>query len=253
MRVGAAVLILAVAACSRAKAGTAAPVAVVAPAPPPALEGALSGKLVERIDAGSYSYLRIAAPSGEVWAAVPTTDLQPGAMVSIAGPIWMKDFEGKAIGRKFPRIAFGTLAGVPAPAQAVAEPVSPVARPATAGFVHPSRAAAPDAGPVRVERAAGAAGRTVEQVFAKRAALAGRAVAVRGKVVKFTPGILGRNWVHLRDGSGTEGTNDLLVTTEDDCAVGDVVVARGIARTEQDFGAGYSYPVLIEGAKLKAR
>jgi hypothetical protein len=71
-------------------------------------------------------------------------------------------------------------------------------------------------------------------------------------VVKFSAGIMGRDWVHLRDGSGAQdkGTNDITVTTGDQAAVGDVVVAKGVVRTDKDFGAGYAYPVIVEDAKL---
>jgi hypothetical protein len=221
----------------------------------PAPDGAVRGKILERIDAASYSYLRIAAQGGEVWAAIPRSELKVGETVVIDDPVWMQDFEGKAIGRKFARIAFGTVAGAPAgkTQPAAADPVPSLTGPSGAAFVHPARAPAADVGSVRVDRAPGPTGRTVAQVFAQRAALSGKPVAIRGKVVKFTPGVLGRNWVHLRDGSGSQGSDDLLVTTQDDCAVGDVVLAKGTARIDQDFGAGYSYPVLIEGATLTAR
>jgi len=224
-------------ACGRADAATSAP----------ADDGSLRGKLLERIDAGSYSYLRLAASSGEVWAAVPITGVAVGASVTVEQPIWMQDFEGKAIGRKFPRIAFGTLSG--------AAPSRPAAAAATlpSSFVHPPREAGTDPGKIAVERLAGPSGQTIEQVFARRASLAGKQVGVRGKVVKVTSGVLGQNWVHLRDGTGSSGSDDLLVTTTDDCKVGDVVTARGTARTDQDFGAGYKYPVLIEGASLQLK
>ena len=76
---------------------------------------------------------------------------------------------------------------------------------------------------------------------------------MRGKVVKYNPQILGRNWVHLRDGTGSalDNTNDLLVTTADEAGIGDVVTARGVVRTDMDFGAGYAYKVLIEEATLE--
>jgi hypothetical protein len=221
-------------ACGRADAATSAP----------ADDGSLRGKLLERIDAGSYSYLRLAASSGEVWAAVPVTDVAVGASVTVEQPIWMQDFEGKAIGRKFARIAFGTLSGA-APSRPPATPPLP------STFVHPPREAGADPGKIAVEPLAGPSGQTVEQVFARRASLSGKQIGVRGKVVKVTSGVMGRNWVHLRDGTGSSGSDDLLVTTTDDCKVGDVVTARGTARTDQDFGAGYKYPVLIEGASLQ--
>ena len=74
-----------------------------------------------------------------------------------------------------------------------------------------------------------------------------------GKVVKYNAGIMGKNWIHLRDGSGdaSKDTNDILVTTQAQAKVGDVVTASGIVRTNKDFGAGYTYKVLIEDAALK--
>ena len=106
---------------------------------------------------------------------------------------------------------------------------------------------------VKVDKAAGADARTVAEVNAKRADLKGKTVVVRGKVVKFTPGVMGKNWVHLRDGSGADadGSNDLLVTTQDETKIGDVVVAKGVVATDRDFGAGYSYKVLLDEATLK--
>ena len=75
---------------------------------------------------------------------------------------------------------------------------------------------------------------------------------MRATVVKFTPGILGKNWLHLRDGSGqaADGSNDLLVTTTDTAALGDVVSARGTVRTDVTVGPGYAYAVMVEAAKL---
>ena len=78
-------------------------------------------------------------------------------------------------------------------------------------------------------------------------------MVVRGKVVKYTPGVMGKNWVHLRDGSGSaaDGTNDVLVTTKDETKIGDVVLARGTVRTDVNLGSGYSYKVLVEEATLQ--
>jgi hypothetical protein len=103
-----------------------------------------------------------------------------------------------------------------------------------------------------VLKATGPQGRTVAEVIGQRAQLAGKTVAVRGKVVKFSPGIMDRNWLHVRDGSGSTASknDDLLVTTQQTVAVGDLVLVRGTVRTDQDFGAGYTYDVLVENATL---
>jgi len=61
--------------------------------------------------------------------------------------------------------------------------------------------------------------------------------------------VLGRNWLHLRDGRALPPQDRcLVVTTRDAAAVGDVVVAKGVVRTDRDLGSGYTYKVLVEDA-----
>lgn len=93
--------------------------------------------------------------------------------------------------------------------------------------------------------------KTVAQVFAESEGLNGKQITVRGKVVKFNSGILGRNFVHIQDGTGKEGTSDLTVTTLQQVKVGDKVSAMGTVVTDKNFGSGYSYKVLVEDAQLK--
>lgn len=106
---------------------------------------------------------------------------------------------------------------------------------------------------IKVSRADAPDGKIVQEIWASRAQLSDKSVTVRGKVVKFLPGIMGRNWVHLRDGSGSSenGDHDIILTTSEAVTVGDVVVASGTVRVDKDFGSGYRYPVIIEEARLK--
>jgi hypothetical protein len=224
-------------------------------AAPAAAEGAgatIKGKVLERLDAAPYSYLKIKGDSGEVWAAVPKTEIDKGNDVVVTGAMPMSDFESKTLKRKFEVVYFGTLAGPDQGAQA-GGPVDPGA-PSAASMAaqHAAAAAGPsDVGNVKVSKATGADARTIAEVFAQRAALKEKPVTIRGKVVKYNEGIMGRNWIHIRDGSGSAGKdNDLTVTTAEKAAVGDVVLVKGTVRVEKDFGAGYSYPVIIEDAKL---
>jgi len=100
-----------------------------------------------------------------------------------------------------------------------------------------------------IERAAG--GKTIAEVFAAKDQLAGETVVFRGKVVKTNAGIMGKNWLHVRDGSGEEGTNDLTVTTVDVLPdVGDTVLVTGPVGVNVDFGMGYEYDVIIEDAEV---
>ncbi|RME96444.1 MAG: hypothetical protein D6766_00675, partial [Verrucomicrobia bacterium] len=103
--------------------------------------------------------------------------------------------------------------------------------------------------PGSVQRLEG--GLTVEECFRQKDRLAGKEVKLRGIVVKFLPDILGANWLHLRDGTGRKGTDDLVVTTRDQAAPGDLVTVTGKLARDKNLGAGYRFPVLIEGARIK--
>ena len=83
-------------------------------------DGAFTGTLKERLDAGGYSYLRVETAQGERWAAVPQVALEPGKPVSVEVQAEMKNFESKSLKRTWASIAFGTLAGA-----AEARPVNP--------------------------------------------------------------------------------------------------------------------------------
>jgi hypothetical protein len=95
-------------------------------------------------------------------------------------------------------------------------------------------------------------GKTIAEVFAEKDALANKPVTIRGKVVKANYGVMGVDWLHVRDGSGSDGTNDLTVTaTSTPAKVGDTVLVTGKVATNKDFGMGYQYPVLVEEADVK--
>jgi hypothetical protein len=246
-------------------AGPSASAAAAAPAPAPAA-GTVTGKVLETVDSGGYTYMRLRVGSRETWAAVNAAKVKKGATVTVVDAIPMDGFESSTLHRKFEHIVFGALARSSAPGRtAGGGPASgqmPAGHPDASdprfremmAAQHAAAAQGPaEGGEIRVPKAGGAEGRTVAEIFANRQALRDKPVAVRGKVVKSLSGIMGRNWLHLRDGSGTAAlkNNDLAVTTADTAVLGDIVTIRGIVRIDRDFGAGYSYPVLVEEAKVK--
>jgi hypothetical protein len=174
---------------------------------------------------------------------VRVTPVTVGAQVTVENGMTMKNFESKTLKRSFPSIVLGDLAG------ATKSPHGGgTAGPHTAGA-----AAAPEAPDAKVPKATGANARTVAEVNTKSAELKDKPTVVRGKVVKYNGGIMGKNWIHLRDGSGAaaDGSNDVLVTTAETAKVGDILNAEGVVRTDKNFGSGYAYKVMIEDAKLK--
>jgi len=140
----------------------------------------------------------------------------------------------------------------PAPAETAAAPTTaPAATEAPAMPAdHPAAKPGEEVDLSGIAKAEG--GKTVAEVFAEKASLAGKPVTVRGKVVKVNGGIMGKNWLHVRDGSGAEGTNDLTVTTSGELPeLGTIVVVTGPVTLDKDFGMGYQYAVILEDADVK--
>ena len=218
--------------------------AVAADASPPGANTTVKGKVLETKDVEPYTYLRLKTKDGEVWAAVGKSPVKVGSEVTIENASIMTNFESKTLKKTFDRIYFGTIAGAGTKAPLAGGDMAAV----HAGVAKPA-----DVGEVKVAKATGPDARTVAEVVAKRTDLKDKTVVVRGKVVKFTPGVMDKNWIHLRDGTGSaaDGTNDVVVTTKDETQIGAVVLVKGVVHTDKDLGSGYSYKVLIEEATLQ--
>ena len=95
--------------------------------------------------------------------------------------------------------------------------------------------------------------KTIAALYQNKAALAGKTITAKGKVVKVNNDVMGRNFLHLQDGTGDEKTNDLVVTSKQTAKVGDQVTISGVVTVNKDFGSGYSYALLIEEATIAGK
>ncbi len=214
----------------------------------------VTGPVLETMNASNYTYVRVKTDAGDVWAASGEFKVAVGDRVTLALEMPMENFHSETLKRDFPLIYFTTRIGregeVP-PAMPAMMSAHGMGGGAQAGGAAAGGAAAQVTEPI--QPAPG--GTTVASVWANRKTLAGKTVSVRGKVVKFNGGILGRNWIHIQDGTGAaaDGTNDLLVTSDAAANVGDVITVTGTLAIDKDFTAGYAYAVLIESAKIEVK
>lgn len=210
----------------------------------------VSGEVLEVKNVDSYTYMRLKTPGGETWAAVTRADIRNGAQVTIENAMVMNNFESKSLKKTFDTIVFGTIGTSGKQILSAHADHNPTATNANANTKVDAKA---DSAPIKVPKATGANARTIGELYEKSAALKDKNVEIRGKVVKYNAGIMGKNWMHLQDGSGSasNGTHDLLVTTKGQAKPGDVVTVQGVLHTDKDFGAGYSYKVIIEDATIK--
>jgi hypothetical protein len=220
--------------------------ALAAPVP----EGMIRGNVLETMDAAGYTYVLLDTAEGQRWVAAQQAPVAVGDTVQTNQGMAMQNFTSQSLNRTFEVIYFsGALQNLSATAP-------PEGQPATAlPPGHPKTLASPVAAGTMVADSAVAAveeGKDIAWVYANKDSLAGQPVSLRGKVVKYNANILGTNWLHIQDGSGSaaDGSNDLVVTSAAEVAVGDTVVITGNIVLDKDFGAGYSYPVLVEDASL---
>lgn len=208
----------------------------------------LSGKILQTMDSGGYSYAYIQKKDGEkIWVACPTTELALGTQVSFKGGMEMRDFESKSLKRKFEKIYFADSAVVGKDGGGMPKDhgknVSVGSKGATG---------AKDA-KISVTKATGANAHTIQEIYANSAKLNKKKVVVRGKVVKVSVGIMGKNWIHLQDGTGsqTKKTHNLVFTSQEMADVDDVVTLSGTLAKDKDFGGGYKYEAIVEEATVK--
>jgi hypothetical protein len=211
----------------------------VSTTPPPHGEAgevlAYAGKVVETMNAGGYTYVYVDTGEEKMWAAAPETKVTLGETVAFAPGMEMRDFRSEKLDRTFDVVYF-----VPELRMGEAAVKTPAGHPPVGS---PQEAAAGmDFSSIEVAEG----GARIATLYADKQQLAGKSVAVRGKVVKFTPGVMGKNWIHIMDGS----ENDLTVTTDATVQVGDVVLVQGVMNRDRDFGMGYAYEILVEDATV---
>lgn len=208
------------------------------------------------MDAGGYTYVLVDTGTNKVWAAATQFEVKQGDSVTVPDSMPMTDFQSKSLNRTFPVIYFAggiTVNGAKPGAEKL-----PAGHPAIGGDAagelpagHPSVGVKTSLSKVDFTGLRPAKdGKTVAEIYAASAKLAGKSVKVRGKVVKYNAHIMGKNWLHIQDGTDSAGSNDLLVTTTSEAKRGDTVLITGKVALNKDFGAGYKYNVLVEDAKV---
>jgi len=204
----------------------------------------LTGKVVEAMDVENYTYICIEKDGEKTWVAVDSTPVTPGQKISFGPAFEVKNFRSKKLNRTFKSIYFsnGVLAG----------PETVTQKNGLAKQEDRTKAAVPAGEKIRVEKASGKNAYTVAELYAKSAALNKKTAIIRGEVVKVVTEIMGKNWIHLQDGTGNAATrnNEIVVTSQESPKVGDIITVRGTVYKDKDFGSGYKYHVIMELATI---
>lgn len=192
----------------------------------------------EVIQSSNYTYLRVSEDSKETWIAISKQEVEKGKSYYYEPNIEMTDFVSKELKRTFPTIIFvDKFSNLPIT----------TAIPDIANVSKGNQTAIVKAG-IKVERAEG--GITIAELYTNKDTYTGKTIKIRGEVVKYNEGIMGKNWVHLQDGTNSNSSFDITVTTSDVTKIGDVATFEGTVALKKDFGYGYFYEVIVENGKL---
>ncbi len=239
---------------------------VASPAKSVPSAGTLSGKVLETMDSGGYTYVLLDTANGKKWVAAPKTVVTVGQTAAFAPGMVMHKFKSETLNRTFDEVVFspgkagGHGGGPAAMGGACPSGGKKNGSGSSMGSMGGGMGAMQSSGRVivppvdlAIEKAPGDNAFTVVEIYQQGPKLDKKKVVVRGKVVKVSPNIMGKNWIHMQDGSGDSknGTHDLVLTSQQQPKVGEILIAEGVLAADKDFGAGYRYKVIVEETTFK--
>jgi len=205
----------------------------------------------EVIQTSKYTYIRVSEDEDEYWIAIERTPVEENNTYFWSVGTQMKDFTGTEANRTFESIYFvQDFTDQPIRETAMQEQ-SMMGQSGSQGMSSSgSKVQIPEKTGLNITPAEN--GVTIGDLYSSKADFAGKKVLIRGEVVKFSPQIMDRNWVHIQDGTkDKEGNYDLTITTDAYVNAGDVILFEGTVALDKDFGYGYFYPVILEEAVVK--
>lgn len=207
--------------------------------------------VLEVIQVANYTYLRGKEKQEEIWLAVPTIEAKPGDVLYYENGMLMTNFESKELKRTFERILFvdtiskspdslGQKNGVPAKYMS----------PDKATLADPPKVSSNDSIKQKVNIEPVKNGVSIADILKNPKAFEGKSVIVKGKVTKYTAGVMGKNWVHIQDGTDYNNKFEIVITTINEVKDGDTATFEGVITLNKDLGYGYFFEVLMENAKV---
>jgi hypothetical protein len=184
-----------------------------------------------------------------VWCAVSAMEAKKGDKFYYKGGFPMENFPSKELNRTFAKILFiDDLSKNP---DFVKKEIAAIPSHNSMSSTDTSLARKPKIEKLDIKIDAVSGGISIGDLFSKKDTYSGKTVKVKGQVIKFSPEIMGKNWIHLQDGTASkDGKFDLTLTTDQTVKVGDIVIFEGKIALNKDLGYDYFYEVLMEDAKV---
>ncbi|PCH53845.1 MAG: hypothetical protein COC22_01530 [Flavobacteriaceae bacterium] len=203
--------------------------------------------LKEALQVKGYTYLLVDENGIEKWLAAPSFTAEVGKTYYFKNGLEMPNFESKELNRTFVSIYFVDQISEEPNFEAVVKANNPIK---TSNSQVSQQATKPviEKEAIKIKATEGVT--TIAELIEKAKNLKGTVIKVKGKVTKFNPEIMNKNWIHIQDGTEFKGEFDLTVTTLAKFKVGDIITLEGKVSLDKDFGFGYFYKIILEDAVL---
>lgn len=201
------------------------------------INGDVHSVVVEEIlPTSKYVYLYVKEGNDKFWIATIKKDVQVGKAYFYKGGLLKTNFESKEHNRVFDKIYLVSNIVESDHGGSMSNPVS--SAPNNSNEVRIASSEIVEVkGSIKIAELVNNAG-----------IYEGKVVQISGKCVKLNPNIMGRNWIHLQDGSKDDF--DLVITSEIPIPEGTQITMEGKVVLNKDFGAGYRYDIILEEGKI---
>ncbi len=204
-------------------------------------EDSKSFQVEEVIQASTYTYFKALENSEERWIATAKTDASAGDVYFYEEALQMQDFTSKELNRTFDVIYFINRISK-MPISSLDPHNHSGTMPAHSGKVNPEQKTS-----VTITKDTDET--TIAQIFANPSEFTNKQTEIRGVVVKVNKDIMGKNWIHIQDGTMHNNRFDLTITSRNLPTVNEEVTFKGSISLDRDFGSGYFYDVIMEDAE----
>ncbi len=190
-------------------------------------------KILELLNTDKYSYLKVIEQDEPYWIATVKSDYRIGDTYLYRGGLLKTNFHSEEYDRVFEKLYLvSEIKKLPDNGQMIAvNTQESESNTISKNFKKPDIEGLTD----------------LSEIVSSPEKYKGKTVKVYGEVMKVNPDIMDRNWLHIKD--GTADDFDFVITTQSFIPVGHAIAFEGSIAINKDFGAGYTYAIIMENAK----
>ncbi|MDW3192920.1 MAG: hypothetical protein R8G66_11165 [Cytophagales bacterium] len=189
----------------------------------------------ETLPTSKYIYLKVDEKGEEYWVATNKMEVAIGDTYFYRAGLLKRNFRSKEHNRTFDKLY-------------LVSSLVPVNHGRKTGNETPDASSENTRKTGPIEAAPGSI--KIAELISNPEKYAGKTIQLTAECTKVNARIMGRNWLHLKDGSKDDF--DLVVTSATNVPVGHQITLTGTVAVKKDFGSGYYYDILVENGQVVA-